>query len=47
MQEGSKVDEAKCGTKIKAACGTNTTINKCAYVFFHYTHFVTNNFTND
>ena len=29
MQEGSKVDEAKCGTKIKAACGTKTTINKC------------------
>ena len=29
MQEGSKVDEAKCGTKIKAACGTKATMDKC------------------
>ena len=29
MQEGSKVDEAKCGTKMKAACGTKATMDKC------------------
>lgn len=29
MQEGSKVDEAKCGTKVKAACGTKATMDKC------------------
>lgn len=29
MQEGSKVNEAKCGTKMKAACGTKATMDKC------------------
>ena len=29
MQEGDKINEAKCGSKMKAACGTKATMDKC------------------
>ena len=29
MQEGDKIDEAKCGSKMKASCGAKATMDKC------------------